>query len=59
MDMFSGRMLRRETKTLEQGSLGKWVKRAGSQGECGLIIEFADYGTVLFFAHNLSVTGGW
>ena len=31
MDMFSGRMLRRETKTLERGSPGKW------QGECALI----------------------
>ena len=35
--MFSGRMLRRETKTLERGSPGKRVKRAGSQGECALI----------------------
>ena len=37
MDMFSGRMLRRGTKTLERGSPGKRVKRAGSQGECALI----------------------
>ena len=37
MDMFSGRMSRRETKTLERGSPGKLVKRAGSQGECALI----------------------
>ena len=35
--MFSGRRLRRETKTLECGSPGKRVKRAGSQGECALI----------------------
>ena len=35
--MFSGRMPRRETKTLERGSPGKRVKRAGSQGECALI----------------------
>ena len=35
--MFLGRMLRRETKTLERGSPGKLVKRAGSQGECALI----------------------
>ena len=35
--MFSGRMLRRETKTLERGSPGKRVKWAGSQGECALI----------------------
>ena len=35
--MFSGRMLRRETKTLERGSPGKLVKRAGNQGECALI----------------------
>ena len=37
VDMFSGRMFRRETKTLEQRSPGKRVKRAGSQGECVLI----------------------
>ena len=37
MDMFSGKMLRRETKALERGSPGKRVKRAGSQGECVLI----------------------
>ena len=37
MDMFSGRMLRRENKSLERGSPGKRVKRAGSQGECALI----------------------
>ena len=37
MDMFSGRMLRRETKTLERGSPGKRVKRARNQGECALI----------------------
>ena len=37
MDMFSGRMLRRYTKTLEQGSPGKRVQQAGSQGECALI----------------------
>ena len=37
MDMFSGRMLRQETKTLERRSPGKLVKRAGSQGECALI----------------------
>ena len=36
MDMFSGRILRRETKTLERESPGKLVKRA-SQGECALI----------------------
>ena len=30
-------MSRRETKTLERGSPGKRVKRAGSQGECALI----------------------
>ena len=28
--MFSGRMLRRETKSLERGSPGKLVKRAGA-----------------------------
>ena len=37
MDMFSSRMLRHETKTLERGSPGKRAKRAGSQGECALI----------------------
>ena len=37
MDMFSGRMLRRETKSLERGSPGKRVKRATSQDECALI----------------------
>ena len=37
MDMFSGRMLRQETKTLERGSPGNRVKWAGSQGECALI----------------------
>ena len=37
MDMFSGRLLRQETKTLERGSPGKRVKRAGSQGECAFI----------------------
>ena len=37
MDMFSGRTLRRENKSLERGSPGKRVKRAGSQGECALI----------------------
>ena len=30
-------MSRRYTKTLERGSPGKRVKRAGSQGECALI----------------------
>ena len=35
--MFSGRMLRQETKTLERESPGKLVKRAGSQCECALI----------------------
>ena len=35
--MFSGRMLRQVTKTLERGSPGKRVKRAGSQGGCVLI----------------------
>ena len=30
-------MSRRETKTLERGSPGKRVKRAGIQGECALI----------------------
>ena len=30
-------MSRRITKTLERGSPGRLVKRAGSQGECALI----------------------
>ena len=37
MDIFLGRILRRQTKTLEWGSPRKLVKQAGSQGECALI----------------------
>ena len=55
MDMFSGRMLRRETKTLERVNPGKRVKPAGSQGECALIRVRG----VLLFAYNLSMIGSW